>query len=169
MLTANVDQWRGLVNGQVGIVEKIPNRKAVYVRFNDQRLGTKAIRITDYLFKSAVVGLGTCIRTQIPLRVAWAITHHRSQGKTLQQVEVDPNSFSSGQAYVALSRSRNTDTLSLLKPAQARDFKRNEHTIRFERLRSENASSDVMREAVGTWHHLPQGRWQSRSAWPRAS
>lgn len=54
-------------------------------------------------------------RMQIPLILAWALSVHKSQGQTLERVRVDlRRTFEKGQAYVALSRATNMDTLQVL-------------------------------------------------------
>jgi hypothetical protein len=77
--------------------------------------------------------------TQFPLMLAWAVTIHKSQGKTLGRVLVDFGSgaFAPGQAYVALSRCRSLDGLRLARPLRASDVRTDARIRRFhESLRS---------------------------------
>jgi ATP-dependent exoDNAse (exonuclease V) alpha subunit len=62
--------------------------------------------------------------TQIPLRAAWALTVHKSQGATYEKVVFDPrNIFDNGQTYVALSRVTTIEGLTLLNELEPRHIK----------------------------------------------
>lgn len=61
--------------------------------------------------------------TQIPLKTAWAVTIHKSQGLTFDHLLLNAhNSFAHGQVYVALSRCRTLEGLILLQPLQPSDI-----------------------------------------------
>ena len=68
-------------------------------------------RITSTLKKKEIGSI-----LQIPLKVAKAITIHKSQGKTFSEVILSPQIFASGQLYVALSRVRGPEGLVLTEP-----------------------------------------------------
>jgi hypothetical protein len=60
---------------------------------------------------------------QLPLRLGWALTIHKSQGQTFDRAYIDlgRGAFSHGQTYVALSRCRTLEGLALSKPVRAED------------------------------------------------
>lgn len=76
------------------------------------------------------------IYRQYPVRLAWALTIHKSQGLTFNKVIVDlgRGAFSSGQSYVALSRCTSLEGLTLKAPIAARDVFVNPAIIGFTRL-----------------------------------
>ena len=59
---------------------------------------------------------------QFPVIAAYAITVHKSQGLTLKNVVLNPETFEAGQAYVALSRVRNLDNLILTRKLKIEDI-----------------------------------------------
>lgn len=71
--------------------------------------------------------------TQIPLKLAWAVTIHKSQGKTFDQITIDLGSgaFAAGQTYVALSRCRSFEGLTLAKPVKLQDIRLDYSIVKF--------------------------------------
>ena len=74
--------------------------------------------------------IGTC--TQFPLRLAYAITIHKSQGLTFDQITIDPYCiFAEGQLYVALSRARSLQGIRLLNQVTKRHIKISQPVLSF--------------------------------------
>ena len=71
--------------------------------------------------------------TQLPFRLAWAVTIHKAQGLTLESVtiDLDRGTFDRGQAYVALSRCRTMEGLCLSRPLRVDDIKLDKSIIEF--------------------------------------
>ena len=66
----------------------------------------------DATFKRTVAGR----YIQYPIKLAWAVTIHKSQGQTFSKVNLNPSCWDSGQLYVALSRVKSIDGLHLTAP-----------------------------------------------------
>lgn len=71
--------------------------------------------------------------TQLPFKLAWAITIHKSQGQTLERLIVDLSGgvFDFGQVYVALSRCTSMDGLVLTRPVRPKDLRTDRRIVRF--------------------------------------
>lgn len=83
--------------------------------------------------------------SQYPIRLAWAITIHKSQGLTFNKAIIDAgDSFAPGQVYVALSRLRSLEGLVLYSPIQAESILTNEQAVALSR--SEPESRQLMEE-----------------------
>ncbi len=102
------------VNGSLGIVTNFSNQDGVVlpvVKFNNGK--TVAIEPADWNLTENEQTLATV--RQIPLRLAYGITIHKSQGMTLDGAVIDlSKAFTPGMGYVALSRVKSLDDLCLL-------------------------------------------------------
>lgn len=148
MCLANLDTESGICNGSQGVItdfatntggQRIPIVK--FLNGITMRIQPKVYQHDDYP-KFGV--------EQIPLRLAWAFTIHKSQGVTLQIAEMDIGSrvFECGQTYVALSRVKNLEGL-YLSSFDPKKIKTNPLVSAFyEKIPKEISVSSIMKETV---------------------
>ena len=128
MLTSNPWVEVGLVNGAMGTIESICYRNggppdlllAVMVKFDHYTgptLHDGTVPITPLRRTWSNSGV-QCSRLQLPLKLAWAVTIHKSQGLTLNKVVIDigKKEFSCGLTFVACSRVRHITDLLFTPP-----------------------------------------------------
>lgn len=99
----------GFVNGSRGVVVGFSSEKPIV-----ELLNGKTIYVEPHSWSVNEDGKIKAEVSQLPLRLAWAITIHKSQGMSLDAAEVDlSKAFTPGMGYVALSRVRSLDGLYL--------------------------------------------------------
>lgn len=134
VMMLNNDMQKRWVNGTLGIIEQIEKTQSsddrIRVRFLD---GTNAwvdkhtwemIAFSYDEETRSVVSRSVGFFKQYPLALAWAVTIHKSQGKTFDRVVIDwgRGSFAHGQSYVALSRCRSLERVVLKRPLFSGDI-----------------------------------------------
>jgi ATP-dependent exoDNAse (exonuclease V) alpha subunit len=133
--TAGPDGPR-FVNGTIGTVTKITDTVAVDIDGEGVLVEPVTWEKIRYEYSPATKTISHDVVaefTQFPLRLAWAVTIHKAQGKTLDAAVIDlgQRAFAPGQTYVAFSRLTSLDGLYLKRPLSPSDIIVDQDVLRF--------------------------------------
>lgn len=137
-------QW---VNGTIGVIEGIDiEGKCIYVVTDEgnhydvfrEQWENVRYKYNEQEKKIEEDLLGTFV--QFPVKLAWAITIHKSQGLTFNKVNIDltGGAFVGGQTYVALSRCRSLEGIKLKQPIRRTDIFVNPFVVSFAKTFNDN-------------------------------
>lgn len=122
------DMQRRWVNGTLATVYSLtPKSIAVKIGESIYTIQPEVWEKIEYVYdtdRGSISEHITSTFTQFPIRLAWAITVHKSQGQTFERVvfDLENHAFAHGQIYVGLSRCKSMENLYLSREITARDI-----------------------------------------------
>ena len=137
------DSQKRWVNGTLGIVKNLTNYDVeVEIDGTTYSIEKANWEVIEYQYnkeEKKIEAIVTGSFTQYPLKLAWAITIHKSQGQTFENVVIDlgNGAFTHGQTYVALSRCTSLEGIILKTQIRQRDIILDQKIARFIRERTQ--------------------------------
>lgn len=164
MFTQN-DNKKRWINGTVGKIVNITNSEIVVeLAASGKLVDVERTKWVDFRYEwnpeeRTIERIETGSYKQYPLVLAWAMTIHKSQGKTITRVHLDlgAGAFETGQTYVALSRCRSISGLSLARPLTPSDILVDQESVEFyDKLRGiiEKLPPNKMLESIANEERL---------------
>ncbi len=149
----DTDRGKRFFNGKIGIVSRIEGEK-IWVQCGDEteievkREQWENIRYTVNHASRSMEEETLGSFSQFPLRLAWAITIHKSQGLTFEKAIIDAGkAFAPGQVYVALSRCTNLEGLVLKSRINSSSLRTDSRIVDFAH---NSASAEMLRQELLT-------------------
>ena len=146
----------GFINGDAGTVVSLAPLVVDFDRHGERYVNTfkwESIRYTyEHCEESKRKRLQRMVVgqfIQVPLRLGWAITIHKSQGMGFAQMTVDmgKGAFASGQTYVALSRSMTLEGLTLKVPIRSNDIFTDRDALKFHELMAQRSVANMQADS----------------------
>lgn len=157
----DTEKIRRYFNGKIGIIEEVEDDKIIVACKKGKNIETievkketwRNIKYTLNKTNNKIEEEELGSFTQYPLRLAWAITIHKSQGLTFDKVIIDAgNAFAPGQVYVALSRCTTLEGIILKSKISYSNLYSDERIIRFSKTQqSDVAQQQLLQDAMAIY------------------
>ena len=158
------DRGRKWVNGTIGVIEKISaksisvtiNNKNEKITYELEKVSWENVKYELDKKTGEIINTVIGTFTQYPIKLAWAITIHKSQGLTFDKLVIDMGggAFSAGHTYVALSRCTSLEGIKLRTPIKLSDIIVRDEVIRLSQTaNNETAINNELSDSQANFYY----------------